>query len=46
MATVSYATTGGSSAKTLPQVADYLLWYAKDRKSGEVPAVVRTAHAA
>ena len=32
MATVSYATTGGSSANTLPQVADYLLWYAKDRK--------------
>ena len=32
VATISYATTGGSSAKTLPQVADYLLWYAKDRK--------------
>ncbi len=32
MATVSFATTSGSSAKTLPQVADYLLWYAKDRK--------------
>ena len=32
MATVSYTTTGASSAKTLPQVADYLLWYAKDRK--------------
>ena len=32
MATISYATTGGSSANTLPQVADYLLWYAKDRK--------------
>ncbi len=32
MATISYATTGGSSAKTLPQVADYLLWYAKDRR--------------
>ncbi|WP_420441764.1 DNA methyltransferase [Candidatus Palauibacter sp.] len=31
MATVSYATTGASSAGTLPQVADYLLWYAKDR---------------
>ena len=30
LATISYATTGGSSAKTLPQVADYLLWYAKD----------------
>ena len=35
MATVSYATTGGSSAKTLPQVADYLLWYAKDRKKAK-----------
>ena len=30
VATISYATTGGSSANTLPQVADYLLWYAKD----------------
>ena len=32
IATISYATTGGSSAATLPEVADYLLWYAKDRK--------------
>ena len=32
MATISYATTGGSSANTLPQVADYLLWYGKDKK--------------
>ena len=32
MATISYATTGGSSTSTLPQIADYLLWYAKDRK--------------
>ena len=32
VATISYATTGGSSANTLPQVADYLLWYSKDRK--------------
>lgn len=32
VATISYATTGGSSANTLPQVADYLLWYAKDIK--------------
>ena len=31
VATISYATTGGSSAKTLPEVADYLLWYAKDK---------------
>ena len=35
MATISYATTGGSSASTLPQVADYLLWYAKDRKQSK-----------
>ena len=32
MATISYATTGGSSTSTLPEVADYLIWYAKDRK--------------
>lgn len=30
IATISYATSGGSSANTLPQVADYLLWYGKD----------------
>ena len=29
--TISFATTSGSSAIHLPQVADYLLWYAKDR---------------
>ncbi len=32
VATISYATTGSSSANTLPQSADYMLWYAKDRK--------------
>ncbi len=32
VATISYATTGGSAASTLPEVADYLLWYAKDRQ--------------
>ena len=32
VATISYATSGSSSANTLPQVADYLLWYVKDRK--------------
>ena len=32
LATISYATTGASSTSTLPEVADYLLWYAKDRK--------------
>ena len=31
LATISYATSGGSSANTLPQVADYLLWYAKEQ---------------
>ena len=31
MATISYATTGASSTAALPEVADYLLWYAKDR---------------
>ncbi len=33
IATISYVTTGSSSSKTLPQVADYLLWYARDRKA-------------
>ena len=32
VATISYATTSGSSAKTLPEVTDYLLWYAKDKQ--------------
>ena len=32
MSTISYATTSGSSTKYLPEVADYLLWYAKDRE--------------
>ena len=31
IATITYATTGASSAKTLPEVASYLLWYAKDK---------------
>ena len=30
-ATISFATTSGSSTEHLPQVADYLLWYAKDK---------------
>ena len=30
VATISYATTSGSSAKTLSKVANYLLWYARD----------------
>ncbi len=28
---ISYATSGGSSGNTLPDVANYLLWYTKDR---------------
>ena len=30
VAMISFATTAGSSAKTLPEVADYLLWYSRD----------------
>ena len=30
VATISFAKTSGSSANLIPQVADYLLWYAKD----------------
>ncbi len=32
IATISFATTSGSSAKHLPEVSDFLLWYAKDAK--------------
>ena len=32
VATIPYATSGSSSAKTLPSVADFLLWYAKDKQ--------------
>ena len=31
VATIPYVTSGSSSARTLPSVADFLLWYAKDR---------------
>ena len=31
LSTISYAATSGSSAKTLPETANYLLWYARDR---------------
>ncbi|MBM3347145.1 MAG: site-specific DNA-methyltransferase [Betaproteobacteria bacterium] len=31
VATISFATTSGSSTSYLPQVANYLLWYAKDK---------------
>ena len=33
VATIPFVKTGGSTAKTLPQVADYLLWYAKEKES-------------
>ena len=31
VATIPYVTAGSSSSSTLPSVADFLLWYAKDR---------------
>ena len=33
VATITFATTVGSSTSLLPEVGDYLLWYAKDRRS-------------
>ena len=33
LSTISYAATSGSSAKTLPETANYLLWYAERTKS-------------
>ncbi len=33
--TITYASTGASSAKMLPDVANYLLWYAKDKAKAE-----------
>ena len=32
IAIIPFATTSSSSAKTLPSVADFLLWYAKDKE--------------
>ena len=32
IATISFATTSSRASTTLPKVADYLLWYAKDKK--------------
>lgn len=32
VATISFATTSGSSSTLLPEVSDYLLWYAKDKR--------------
>ena len=31
MATIPYVTAGSSSANTLPSIADFLLWCAKDK---------------
>ncbi len=31
VASITFATTSGSSAKQLPEIADYLLWYAADK---------------
>ena len=31
VATIPFATSGSASSRTLPSVADFLLWYAKDR---------------
>lgn len=33
VATITWRPTGGSSAKTLPESASYLLWYARDREN-------------
>ena len=33
VATITFATAGGSSTELLPEVGDYLLWYAKDKKA-------------
>ena len=33
IATIPFATTSGSSSKTLPSVADFLLWYARDKET-------------
>ena len=30
--TITYSSTGGSSATSLPDVANYILWYAKDKQ--------------
>ena len=33
VATITFATTGGSSTELLPEVGDYLLWYAKNKSA-------------
>lgn len=35
IATISYATTSGSSTNKLPLVSDYLLWYSKDKSQSK-----------
>ena len=35
VATIPYATAGSSSAATLPSVADFILWYAKDKSQAK-----------
>lgn len=35
IATITFATTSGSSANTLPQVADYILWYTKNKSESK-----------
>ena len=35
VATIPFATSGSTSAKTLPSVADFLLWYAKDKRQAK-----------
>lgn len=42
IATISFATTSGSSAKLLPEVSDYLLWYAKDAKRAKYHQLFET----
>ena len=42
IATISFATTSGSSAKLLPEVSDYLLWYAKDAKRAKYRQLFET----
>ena len=32
VATITFATTSGSSTAHLPQIADYIVWYARDKK--------------
>ncbi|MCY4229052.1 MAG: site-specific DNA-methyltransferase [Gammaproteobacteria bacterium] len=42
MSTISFATTSGSSSKHLPSVADYLLWYARDKRQAKYRQLYET----